>query len=234
MFNPKDVTETQVGSASFIFTDANHATLTYVVSGARVTKSIVRYTYAAPPIAGTYWIAGSGLAARCDASGSFTYRYDNAGMVLAVTGPRLDLVFKLYNEADWDAAYSCTAGGPFAQWGSQIAFSAPYSCSDGISGTLAIPDLSINESGLVGRLVWTHGPCVESENVAGVRHPVTPTPRRAPSLLVPRAIRRPRVPPSALVTVLRTGGSSGTVSVGYVTSDGTAKAGEDYTARSAT
>ncbi len=38
----------------------------------------------------------------------------------------------------------------------------------------------------------------------------------------------------AVITVVRTGGSSGTVSVQYATSDGTARAGSDYTATSGT
>ena len=44
---------------------ANHATLTYSVSGVNVSKNIVRLAFDALPIGGTYWIAGSGLRSGC-------------------------------------------------------------------------------------------------------------------------------------------------------------------------
>lgn len=171
VFDPKGVTETQVGSASFTFTDANHGTLKYSASGASVTKNISRFTYNAAPIAGAYWISGAGTATGCDASGTYDYRYDNSGMVLAINGSNLDFTFKMYNESDWNAAFSCAASGPFAQYGRQIAFSAPYSCSDGSKGALAIRDLTIDERGLMGAMTWDHSPCVEAERFAGARHP---------------------------------------------------------------
>jgi hypothetical protein len=230
-FDPKRVTETVVGSATFDFTDANHGVLTYTVSGASVRKNIVRFSYAEPPIAGTYWIAGQGLASGCGASGTpYTYTYDNAGLVLGVSGNRLDLAFKLYNEADWNTRYSCTAAGAFAHWGSMVAFDAPFACTDGRAGSLSIADLSVSDRGLTARLSWDYGTCVESENVAGIRHPEAPVSGPGSIALGAANYTVSENGGTVTATVLRTGGRSGRVGIGYTLVDGTATGGRDYAA----
>src|SRR5258708_40322994 len=47
-FNPTSVVRSTVGSAPFIFTDANNGTFSYTVNGLTQSKPIARYVYASP------------------------------------------------------------------------------------------------------------------------------------------------------------------------------------------
>jgi hypothetical protein len=47
-WNPSQVGVTQVGNATFTFTDANNGTFAYTVNGVSQTKSITRQVYSTP------------------------------------------------------------------------------------------------------------------------------------------------------------------------------------------
>jgi hypothetical protein len=172
-FDPAKVTETVVGTARFDFTDAANAAVTTTVNGSTVTRTVTRQTYAAPRINGTFLMAGHRERAGCaDVSqngSSFVYgrAYDfyTDGATLSVG----------YGSVDSSGTFvmSCSAVGRLDLHGSVAGFAAPFTCTNGAAGTLAIDDLTTTDAGILGETIWqfnaASGGCRYVDSVSGAR-----------------------------------------------------------------
>jgi hypothetical protein len=117
-----------VGSASFILTDANHGTLTYSIDGVSVSKAVQRFAFSTIDLTGSY----EGLIA----PGSVTTT-DATTFTVTVQGNAVRI------EEDAFFSGTCIRDGMFSQYGSRIAASGTYQCSDFATGTWKSDDLSL-------------------------------------------------------------------------------------------
>lgn len=149
-WNPADLTQTEVGTATFQPTSNATATLTYILTAGSVTvtKSIQRQTLTAIPLGGLYigGQAGQYAGANCAARGSYT---DTLRLQAVQNGNAITLSFT------YDASgQACTLAGTMAQFGKVYTVpGATYQCRSGINTTALIDDLRATSLGIEGRFV---------------------------------------------------------------------------------
>jgi hypothetical protein len=172
-FDPKQVTETAVGTAQFNFADPTHGSLTYTVNGTVVTKNVTRQTYAEPKANGTFVVAAYRVCSGCaDPSQNSSYFVYGRAYDFFQAQDELSVGYGTLDSSNL-FTMSCSAIGPFAVGGSIAGFSAPFRCANGTAGTLTISDLTTTDAGILAEAVWqfnaASGGCRYVESMSGAR-----------------------------------------------------------------
>jgi hypothetical protein len=172
-FDPKQVTETAVGTAQLNFADPTHGSLTYAVNGTIVAKNVTRQTYADPRANGTFVVAAHTVRSGCADPGlNRSYFVYGRAYDFYLADGRLSVGYGSLDSSNL-FTMSCSAIGPLAVGGSIAGFSAPFSCANGTAGTLAIADLKTTDAGILAEAVWqfdaASGGCRYLESVSGAR-----------------------------------------------------------------
>jgi hypothetical protein len=147
-WNPADLTQSEVGTASFQPTSNYTANLTYVLTAGSITvnKAIQRQTLTVIPLSGLYigGQAGQYAGANCVAKGSYT---DTLRLQAVQTaGPAITLSFTYDG-----SGLSCTMAGTMAQFGKVYAVpAATYQCRNGLNTTAIIDELRATSLGIEG------------------------------------------------------------------------------------
>ena len=172
-FDPKQVTETAVGTAQLNFTDPTHGNLTYTVNGTVVTKNVTRQTYAEPKANGTFVVAAYRVRSGCaDPSQNSAYFVYGRAYDFYQADGKLSVG---YGSLDSSNLFTmlCSAIGPFAIGGSIAGFSAPFTCANGTAGTLTLSGLKTTDAGILAEAVWqfngASGGCRHLDSVGGAR-----------------------------------------------------------------
>ncbi len=118
---------TTAGEATFTFADARTGTLTYTINGASTTKSIVRQTFKALPLSGTFFGGVQRNTTGCTAvasNGSLLTKSIYRVVADAATGS--------YNLTELgENGVSCFYSGTYNQYGSTFEASGNLTCTDG-------------------------------------------------------------------------------------------------------
>lgn len=159
-FNPSQVTVSEAGTASFVFSDENNATFSYAVDGVSGSKPIARQSFAAPSVSRDYYAAADMSVSGCSnaqdnghivAQGMGRMNFSITGNNLSLTTPKWDAQGQLMSG-------QCTYTGPYTLAGSRLSFAAPFEdCyQDGTVATLTGSNLEFNALGFTGTLVVRH------------------------------------------------------------------------------
>jgi hypothetical protein len=116
-----------VGEATFTFTDARSGTLTYSINGSSTTKNIVRQTFKALPLSGTFYGGVQRSTTACtnvSSNGSLLTKAIYRVVADAATGN--------YNLTELgENGISCFYSGIYKQYGSTFEASGTLTCTDG-------------------------------------------------------------------------------------------------------
>lgn len=159
-FNPETVTRTQVGGATFNFTDAKSGVLSYTVNGVVVNKNITRQTFRDIPFEGRYY--GSAVTNYNGCSIPNGNYFLNEQIDVSRSGSTITI----REQAGTDI---CTSQGPYTQYGSLIQASGTYTCNNGTSGTWIANDIRATENSFVAKVETTSGPCKGIGSIGGVK-----------------------------------------------------------------
>jgi hypothetical protein len=139
-------TPTPVGSMTISFSNSNSGTLTYVVNGASVTKTIQRQTFRPNSIGGNYIGGMTATATGCSnpadngfalITGLLTVQHSSGG------NPSMRVDFR--NAAGTSA--TCTFTGGYTPQGRLGTISGSYSCTLGSSGTFTMTEVDVSRNG---------------------------------------------------------------------------------------
>ena len=158
---------TNVGSMSFVFNTPTTGTLTYVVDGVNVQKSIQRQTFVANNIGGAFL---GGLTAQSSACSSgqnnpilifnqFTVSHNSANQI------SMPVQFFTGN----GQAATCTFTGTYGQNGKQGNVVGTWSCTTGNAGAFNITQIDVTIHGWTGRFSGNDQFCTYNGNFGGVR-----------------------------------------------------------------
>jgi hypothetical protein len=161
-FNPAGVVGQKVGTLQFDASSTDHATLTYMVDGVVVTKSIQRQLWAYENFTGSYY---GGLV------------YDQSGCQNAASNGHVEEfgAFQIDHPADNTFTLAlqsnfgnCTVTGNYSQLGHMGSVDANYACSYGINGTMTLFELERTASGMTGRFIGQNNACDVAGTLGGV------------------------------------------------------------------
>lgn len=144
-FNPAQVLDTAVGSATLTFTSPSTAVLSYTVNGVPGTLNLTRFTFAPIPIDGEYFGGAMASASGClypSNNGSFAY---GATYIVATSGTTITI------QEVYDSGGSCTLVGQHTQNGSKFSAQGSISCTNGAGGTWFSNDITVTEDAFVAR-----------------------------------------------------------------------------------
>ena len=160
-FDPNLVVVRPVGSVSFTESAAQGATLSYVVNGTSVSKTVTRMTFRRNPYVSGNFIGGwVGTATGCTSNGKFEIA---GAFALAQSGASAEIAFQF-------AQGSCSISGAYAQAGRLGRVTGTISCANGARGSLVVEEIEANASGFTARYSGDYGSgCTETGRLAGVR-----------------------------------------------------------------
>lgn len=166
-WNPANYAPTLVGTASFFPIDPYTGTLTYVIKGVTVTKSIQRQTLKTTGLGGVYTGGETGTySGNMCTLGPYEDQYD-----LTVTQPgdgSVKMVFSYLSNL------TCTFSGTLVQQGQLYAIPhASYVCSDGLSTTANMDEVKATAQGIEGTYFAQSagGGCSEQASFSAVFNP---------------------------------------------------------------
>jgi hypothetical protein len=161
-FNPAGVTHVRVGDITFSASAVSAASLTYTVNGVSVSKPVIRQTWKAEALSGTYVGASIGVWSACGASrnGSFeapvtlTVTHDGAAVTMREDGP----------------SYTCTYTGTYSQGGRMGQIVGNGLCTDGINQSINVTEVQVGVHALTMRMAANQfGGCNFVGRMGGVR-----------------------------------------------------------------
>lgn len=129
---------TSVGTATFTFTDARTATLTYTVNGQSVTKSITRQNIVPINPAGTFYGGLRRDATGCSSNANNGSRLDQSIYVITTNAPNGISITEVGGDA-------CRFTGTWTQYGSMFEAGGSYTCG-GATGTWTATEGILTES----------------------------------------------------------------------------------------
>lgn len=170
-FDALAVTENQVGTATFIFTDPYRAMLTYTVDGVTVRKTIMRQTFKYSPIAGSYLVFEVGTRSGCTLQPSSNGPYTSVFEV--TTSVNDNNISWAANQMDANQAVtrSFTLSGNFDQYGALLSTTLTGNLDPGVSYSQEMTEVQFTENGLMGKAVGRRGDdtCVDTSIISGIR-----------------------------------------------------------------
>jgi len=149
-----------VGTATFTFTSAVTATLSYSVDGVTVNKNITRQTWRDNNLSGDYLGATIGSYAGCASNGLVE---EPAIITVTHSGPGISI-------SAFQNSGSCTYSGTYQQVGKMGSANGSVSCSDGKQGTFAATELDASAWGFTGHVTTQlGGTCGWSGKLGGLK-----------------------------------------------------------------
>ncbi|MEP7208528.1 MAG: hypothetical protein ABI920_16440 [Casimicrobiaceae bacterium] len=145
-FNPAFTTVRQVGTMTFVASSIATASLTYVVDGVTVAKSIERQTLSVDNYNGAYVVLLNSTSSACNDPAFNGSSTDALTMSVAQTPSTMSMVW------DFGGGSVCAYSGVYAQTGKFGRFSGTYSCNNGDAGTMSFIEMTNRVGMLSGRL----------------------------------------------------------------------------------
>jgi hypothetical protein len=139
-----NATPTPVGSMTLTFSGPNSGTLSYVVNGAGVTKTIQRQTFRANNLAGNYIGGMTATAFGCGNPADNGFALITGLLEVRHSG-NVSMRVDFRNAAGTAAV--CTFTGPFAPTGRLGSISGTYSCTLGSTGTFTMNQVDVSRNG---------------------------------------------------------------------------------------
>ncbi len=140
-WNPAQLVPTDVGSATFTFTDKHSLALRYAVGTTTVNKTLVRQSYAPLPLAGDFYGAEVGTPSNC--SNNSRYYTFSLFSVTATTSPSTYTGPISITQQTPDGT-TCVLTGTHTQYGSSVEGGGNYSCNSGVNGVWSFTDGQFN------------------------------------------------------------------------------------------
>lgn len=137
-FNPALVTRTVVGQATLTFSDANTGTLQYTVNSISGTVALSRFTFASLNPAGEYIGGLAAVRSGCQLPANNGEFFDFAAYDISTNNNSLNI-----QEVTVVGQGSCSYAGTYAQNGSKISASGPFTCSGGTAGTWSSKEILV-------------------------------------------------------------------------------------------
>ncbi len=161
-FDPSLVANAQAGSVTYRALSVTTGSVTYTVGSTTVTKSVERQRFRNNPnIYGSYLLAYSSNVSGC-ANPSDNGPVEETG-TLRVSGTVSSTTFTVST-----GAMSCTATGPYTQWGRMGRVAGTFTCP-GVTGTTAVFEIEAANNVISGRFQHSYGGCREVGRFAGAR-----------------------------------------------------------------
>jgi hypothetical protein len=163
-FPPASVTIRQAGTASFSVSanDYNRATLTYVVDGVSVIKSLQRQTWTFENYSGQYAGGYSIRATGCVPSSQNGIQEIVGFLGVTQSGTSISISLSA-------SPISCSFSGTYSQKGKLGRLDGTYSCTDGTQGSFFVYDMTPTVNGFNGRAVGQNQYCQWAGYVGGIR-----------------------------------------------------------------
>jgi hypothetical protein len=140
-WNPAALAPTDVGSATFTFTDKHTLSLRYSVGSSTVNKTLVRQSYAVLPIAGDFYGAEVGQPSNCANNQRYyvfaLFNFTATTSTTSFSGP----VTITQQTPD---GTTCVLSGTHNQYGSAVEGGGNYTCNNGINGVWTFTDGQFN------------------------------------------------------------------------------------------
>jgi hypothetical protein len=157
-----------VGNINFTFGTSTTATMSYTVDNVQVSKSIVRQSWRADVLTGTYVGAVTGRGPQCGGPG---IRIPGA---LVVTHTPPAIVMTLDFAVSPAQTGRCTYDGTYAQAGSAGAITGTYHCDvngvvNAVTGSFTVDEIRATRSGFNGRLAVVSPQCDYNGYIGGVK-----------------------------------------------------------------
>jgi len=161
-FNPSNVGVTQVGELTFNGSGSNAATLTYTVSNVPVTKNVVRQSFGADNLTGSFLGGSMGTWSSC--GGGNGYVESGATFSIAQTGSTVSM---REDGSNYTCTYNATAGS-IGRFGT---LSGNGICTDGTNFTFTASDVEVSRDAVSMRLSLNRvgGTCHFDGRMGGVR-----------------------------------------------------------------
>ncbi len=164
-FNPTAVTYRKVGEVTFVSSDLLTVTLTYVVDGVLVIKTLTRFTLHNLDFSGAYAGARLSTTQNCSSpslNGRTAVEY--GAMTVTHTPGTLRLVLQ-------GASNTCTFLGRYLQLGSWGNADGNHSCSDGTSGPLTLIAMQRTVAGFTAAFAGNNQQCEFRGTISGIVSP---------------------------------------------------------------
>ncbi|HST02231.1 MAG TPA: hypothetical protein VLJ84_11285 [Usitatibacter sp.] len=158
-----------VGTMAFAFDSASTGTLTYVVNGTTVTKSIVRQSWRSDVLSGTYMGGVTGFGSTCGATGRV--RVPGA-LVVTHTAPTIAMTLT-FNVAPNSGV--CSYQGTYSQAGSMGSIrEGAYHCdvngvANAVTGNFTVDEIRATRNGWIGRITVVSPQCNYAGYIGGVK-----------------------------------------------------------------
>ncbi len=163
-FNPAQVSNRQVGTATLVFSEANRARLDYTVDSSAVSKMIERQTFRRAELRGTYIGAIVGAISGCGSAGDYVANGLFAVTLDPLPSNSITISSTLENGAQ------CHYSGNYAQQGRLGAIAGTFSCGGNAptQGTFNAFEIEAGNGAIVMRYEARYGSCVERGRIAGL------------------------------------------------------------------
>jgi hypothetical protein len=158
-----------VGPMTFAFDSATTGTMTYVVNGATVTKSIVRQSWHSDVLSGSYIGGVSGFGATCGGNG----RVRVPGTLTVTHTPPAIAMTLDFNVAPNSGR--CSYQGTYSQTGSVGSIGAgSYHCdvngvTNAVTGNFTADEIRATRNGWVGRIAVVSPQCNYAGYIGGAK-----------------------------------------------------------------
>ena len=164
-FNPTQVSNVQVGTATLVFSQANRGTLDYSVGTSVVSKVIERQTFRRAEIRGTYAGAILGTTSGCGAAVDHLANGIFAVTLNPLPSNSITISSTLENGAQ------CNYSGNYEQQGRLGTIAGTFSCGGNVptAGTFNAFEIEAGNGALVIRYEARYESCVERGRIGGLK-----------------------------------------------------------------
>jgi len=161
-FNPSSVTVNAVGQLTFNATSSNAGTLTYTVNGVTVTKNVVRQTFGADNLTGSFLGGSMGTWSAC--GGGNGYVESGATFTVAQSGNNVSM---REDGSNYTCTYTATSGAN-GRFGT---LAGNGLCTDGTNFTFTASDAEVSRDAFSLRISLNRvgGTCHFDGRMGGVR-----------------------------------------------------------------
>ena len=159
----------QVGTITLTFASPTTGSMSYAVDGVQVTRNIVRQSWRADVLTGTYVGAVTGSGSQCGPGQRI--RIPGA-LVVTHTPPAINMTLDFAVSPTQTGR--CTYDGTYSQAGSAGAITGTYRCdvngvANAVVGTFTVDELRATRSGFNGRLAVVSPQCDYTGYIGGVK-----------------------------------------------------------------
>ena len=140
-----NVTVTPVGSMSLTFSSFNTGTLSYVVNGVTVNKTIQRQTFAGNNLAGNYIGGMTATATSCVNPADNGFALITGLLTVTHGGGNPSMRVDFRNNANVSA--TCTFTGPYSAAGRLASIAGTFTCTLGSNGTFTMSEVDVSKNG---------------------------------------------------------------------------------------